>query len=77
MSFRTDGQTLRQLDAIAEKMDRSRGWVINDALEQYLDLRRGQIEEIKKGIVDSDAGRTYSAEEVRAHFAGKKRRAFR
>ncbi|HZS54561.1 MAG TPA: ribbon-helix-helix protein, CopG family [Bryobacteraceae bacterium] len=77
VSFRTDEQTLRQLDALAEKMDRSRGWVINEALEYYLDLRRWQIEEIKKGIADSEAGRSFSEEQVQEHFAKKKTRASR
>ena len=32
-----DDRTLRQIDEVADAMDRSRSWLVNDALMRYLD----------------------------------------
>jgi predicted transcriptional regulator len=69
LSFRTDESVRDELDKIAEDLDRNRNWVINEAISNYLALYRWQVKHIEEGIRDSDAGRTYSPEEVRAHFA--------
>jgi predicted transcriptional regulator len=36
-SIRADSQTMEALGRIAEAMDRSRNWVINDALKAYVE----------------------------------------
>ena len=36
-SIRADSQTMEALGRIAEAMDRSRNWVINDALKTYIE----------------------------------------
>ena len=36
-SIRADAQTMEALGRIAEAMDRSRNWVINDALKAYVE----------------------------------------
>lgn len=69
ISFRTDEATCDELDKIAANMDRDRSWVINEAIAQYLDLKRWQIEHIRAGIADTDAGRTLSHEQVKAKLA--------
>ena len=66
ISFRTEEKKRDELDVIAANMDRDRSWVINEALEQYLELKRWQAEHIAQGIRDSNEGRTYSTEEVLA-----------
>ena len=73
LSFRTEEATRDKLDKIAAANDRNRNWVINEAIAAYVDLYQWQLEEIDKGIADTDAGRSYSLEDVRAHFAGKQR----
>lgn len=69
LSFRTAETTRDALDQIAKSVDRNRNWLINEAIENYLELHRWQIEQIEQGIADSDAGRTRSIGEVRKHFA--------
>lgn len=69
MSFQTDPRTREDLDRIADAVDRNRDWVINEAVSNYIELHEWQLQEIEKGIADSDAGRTLSHEEVCARVS--------
>ena len=68
VSFRLNEVQLKQLDKIAKSLDRSRAWVIADAIAQYVANYQWQIEEIEKGIADADAGRVYTDEQVGEYF---------
>ena len=65
LSFRTDIENVARLDAIAEAFSRNRNWVINEAIEAYLELHQWQVEHIKKGIAATD---TLSTDEVRSQM---------
>ena len=69
LSFRTEEATKQQLDACAEALGRNRNWVINDAVESYLEEQRWQSERIQKARAST---KTYSTEEVRAHLKAKR-----
>lgn len=69
LSFRTEESTREELDRIAGALDRNRNWVINQAIESYIDTYRWQLDHIEQGIEDAKAGRTLSTEQVRARFA--------
>ena len=56
ISFRTDEQKVVALDALATVLDRDRTYVLNDAIDAYLEIHRWQIEEIKKAMTEADAG---------------------
>lgn len=71
ISFRTEEQLRDDLDRVAGSLDRNRNWLINQALSRYLELHEWQVEQIRKGMADSDAGRTYSTAEVKARLAKK------
>ena len=68
ISVRTDESTIKQLDRIAESLDRNRNWLINEAIRQYLDLHSWQYEQIQKGIADSNSGRTITTDQLRARI---------
>lgn len=59
----------RQLDkvAMARKVDRSA--VITAALDQYLAFEQWQIERIREGLRQADAGEFATEDEVRKAFA--------
>lgn len=57
------------LDAIAANMDRDRSYVLNEAIAIYLEMHKWQIEEIKKGIAEADAGDFASEQEIETVFA--------
>ncbi len=73
LTFRTEENKRDQLDRVAGSLDRNRNWVINEAIDSFLELYRWQLAEIEKGIADHEAGRTHSLEEVRARFKNKTR----
>jgi predicted transcriptional regulator len=68
VTFRTDDEKLRELDALALMADRDRSYLLNEAIDGYLELRRWQLDEIAKGLAEADAGEFASDEEVKAAF---------
>lgn len=67
-SVRTDPKKVRKLDELAKQQDRSRNYLVNQAIDQYLDLLAWQDERIKKGIKAAEAGRFFSDVEMNAIF---------
>jgi predicted transcriptional regulator len=73
VTFRLDEDKLQFLDQLAKSQDRDRSYLINQAVEHYLEVRRWHIEEIRKAVAEADAGNFASPEEVRAAFDSFKR----
>ncbi len=71
ITIRTDKQMVNAIDALAGAMDRSRNYVVNQAIQQYLDANAWQVERIKEGLADAKAGRIFPADEVLAEIAAK------
>lgn len=69
LSFRTEEDKRAQLDQLADTLDRNRNWVINEAIDAYLDLHKWQLEEIEKGIAATDVGRSYTHEQMKVYVA--------
>ena len=65
----------RQLDALAQVLDRSRNWVVSDAIDQYLDVQAWQIAQIQHGVEEADQGELVPHEEVIAEARAKIRKA--
>ncbi len=68
ISIRLDQTTREKLDALAQSQDRSRSWVVNDAIQAYFEHQDWIVEAIKVGIADADAGRLVPHEEVMAEL---------
>jgi len=56
ISFRVPAETVDTLDALAASMDRDRTYLLNEAVERYLDLNQYHIQLIEKGLRAADAG---------------------
>ncbi len=59
-SFRLDDDLQEKLDATAERLRRSKGWIINDALRQYIgceERKQRMLEETEEAIADIQAAR--------------------
>ena len=67
-SVRTDPKKVRKLDKLARQQDRSRNYLVNQAIDQYLELLAWQDERIKEGISAADAGNFASDAEMDAIF---------
>jgi predicted transcriptional regulator len=65
VSLRTEEALIEKLDEIATEIDRTRNWVINDAIKQYLETCAWRLEHIQQGIADSDAGRTITLDQLK------------
>ena len=56
ISFRIPSDTVESLDALAETMDRDRTYLLNEAVERYLELNEYHVKLIKKGLRAAEAG---------------------
>ncbi|GBE07888.1 ribbon-helix-helix protein, copG family [bacterium BMS3Bbin11] len=57
VTIRTESNTVDKISAIAKAMDRSRNWVIEDALKQYIDQQAWYIEGIQQAQASLIAGK--------------------
>ncbi len=65
ISLRVPTQTHQKIASIVKDIDRSQNWLINQAIENYLETYDWQKEEIKKAIAEADAGgQFYSSAEM-------------
>lgn len=55
---------VKALDALASMQDRDRSYLLNQAVDNYLDLQQYQIDLIKKGIQQADAGQLVDHRDV-------------
>jgi predicted transcriptional regulator len=56
VSFRTEESKVAAVDDLAASLDRDRSYVINQALDAYLELQRWQVEHIREAKAEADAG---------------------
>ena len=56
ISFRMPAEKVETLDALAETMDRDRTYLLNEAVERYLELNEYHIRLIEKGLRAAEAG---------------------
>ena len=63
-SVRMPAELKRRLEAIAEGMDRPRSWVVNRAVEQYIDEQTWQADAIAKGLASAECGETLPHEDI-------------
>ena len=59
----------REVDRIADRLDRPRGWVVKEALTRYVELERKRHELTREALDDVDAGRVVDHAEVAAWAA--------
>lgn len=69
ISFRLDAKKRKALDALAQAQDRDWTYVLNEAIDAYLDVHQWQIEHINEGIRQADAGEFATDAEVAAAFS--------
>jgi predicted transcriptional regulator len=65
-TVRVDDQTLKAIDDLCRQTDRSRNWIVREALRNYLELQAWQVAKIKEGIAAADRGEFATEEELDA-----------
>ena len=66
-SVRMPDELLSQLDRAAVKLRRSKGWIINDAVREYLareERKARMLEETREALADIKAGRVVDGTEI-------------
>ena len=71
ITIRTDPEIEEQLNAVAKAMERSRNWVIEEALKQYLATQDWQIEGIVEAQQSLARGEGVPMESVMADLQAK------
>jgi RHH-type rel operon transcriptional repressor/antitoxin RelB len=69
ISFRMDSEKREALDAVASALDQDRSYIINEAIEAYLDIHRWQLTHIREGLRQADAGEFATEAEMKAAFS--------
>lgn len=65
LSVRVEPQTRSALDSIAVALDRDRSYVVNEALNAYVETHQWQLEHIQQGLREADAGKFASERGVK------------
>jgi len=74
VSFLIESEKVGKLDTLASNQERDRSYVLNEAVDLYLDLQQHHAELIQKGLDDIKAGRVVTHEEVGERIAARRRR---
>ncbi len=69
ISFRLDSSKRKALDEIASLLDRDRSYILNEAIESYLEVYSWQVEHIQEGLRQADNGEFATKEQVATAFA--------
>ncbi|MBI5330745.1 MAG: ribbon-helix-helix protein, CopG family [Betaproteobacteria bacterium] len=69
LTVRVADDMKNQMDALAEATGRTRSWIAAEAIRQYVDSESWQVAEIKKALIEADAGDFADPEEVKRVFS--------
>ncbi len=56
VTVRMSTETQKKLDQVAESFDRSRNWLINEAIDNYLEIYEWQEKKIKQRLRRAEKG---------------------
>jgi predicted transcriptional regulator len=70
-----DAKLKNKLDRLSKSMNRSRSFVAAQAIQEYVSVNEWQINEIKKGLAEADAGDFATDEEMQQTIRRLTRRA--
>ncbi len=68
-TIRIDDEKLARIDSMAKSLSRSRTWVINQAIERFLNYEEWFVREVESGLEEARNGDLATQEEVTAGFA--------
>ena len=69
VSARLDPNTLKKLDNLSKATQRSKSFLVAEAVQKYIDDQEWQIQAIEEGIKEADKGQFASDKEVRKFFS--------
>jgi predicted transcriptional regulator len=66
-------ELISRMDEIAVRIDRSKSWIVRQALSEWLAEEQHRYELTLEALKSVDEGRTYTQEEVEKHFAERRK----
>ncbi len=63
-TVRAESEVVNQLDHLADSLDRSRNYLVHQALKEYLEQHAWQLEKITQGIAAADRGEWFDHDDV-------------
>ena len=71
VSFRLPPDTKQRMEQLAKITKRSKTFLLEEAITQYLELNEWQLESISRGLEDLDAGRVTPHDDMIAEWEAK------
>jgi RHH-type rel operon transcriptional repressor/antitoxin RelB len=71
MTLRLKEDTSQSLEALAKATERSKSFIAVRAIEEYISLNLWQVEAIRRGVADADAGELVEHAAVRKRWEAK------
>ncbi|MBN2654633.1 MAG: ribbon-helix-helix protein, CopG family [Nitrospirae bacterium] len=71
ITVRLSDETKEKLEAIAKSLDRSRSYLIQNAVEDLIAQYEWQLQEIEAGIKDADKGKFIEHADLLKHWRQK------
>lgn len=68
ITFEANTKLCEQIDQIAQEVEQDRSYILNQAIETYLDIYNWQVEHIKKGLKHAQNGEFVEEKQWRAAF---------
>lgn len=62
-----------RMDEIADRIDRSKSWIVRQALTEWLSEEQRRYELTLEALRSADEGRTFTQQEVEKHFAARRK----
>ena len=66
LSFRVSGENAKQLEDLSRATDRPRSWLLERALNDYLETHAWQVAHTRRGLEELESGRGVAHEKVEA-----------
>lgn len=63
-TIRAETNIVHKLDDLAGSLDRSRNYLVNQAIKEYLETHAWQVEKITQGIASADGGELIPHDDV-------------
>ena len=68
-TIRSDSKKVKQLDRLANQMDRSRNYLVNQAIDNYLQNEAHHLQELAESIQEAETGKLVTHDSVMAEIS--------
>lgn len=66
-------QLVSRMDEIADRIDRSKSWIVRQAVTEWLAEEQRRYELTLEALKSVDEGRSFTQEEIEKHFAARRK----